>query len=889
MRPVEEDANMSPVCEDHEGGSGPLFLLDGNNIAYRAYFALPQDIATSAGFPTNALYGFCLMIIKILTDYRPGSVIVAWDSREKTFRHAAYEAYKAQRKPMPEALVEQWPYFVEICSAFGFANLAVPGYEADDLLATLARQAEAEKRPTVVVTGDRDALQLAGEYVGVMVNTRGMSEVKVYDPAAVEERFGVRPELIPDFIGLKGDSSDNIPGVPGIGEKSAAELLGRYGSVEGVLEHISEISGVKRREVLAAGGEMALLSKGLATLDDRVPVTIQAAERLPRSPDGAKLAGLFAELEFDSLMERVRPLLEVPSAGPAPSGGDAFPRVVEASAGPSALSRLLRANASTGVSSSGVEGSPLWLAQVREGGDVADYGCYLLVRVDDAGGASGEVRRLVGASHLVCHDFKSLRSLHEHIGRAGHDTHVAAYLLSPGRRDYLLKDLARDAGIPLPRRAEDGGSGEAAIDAALVLRVAAEQERELRQKDMWELFRDMELPLTRVLIDMERAGMYLDRYRLSEITGKVQDQIEELETLIFELAGEEFNLGSPQQLGRILFDRIGLPRQRRTKTGYSTDAKTLEALRNRHPIVAHVLSHRELSRLMSTYLLALPEAVDPATGRLHTTFNQTVAATGRLSSSEPNLQSIPVRTALGAQIRRCFAAGPGNLLVVADYSQIDLRVMAHLSEEPTLLEAFRRGEDIHSRTAAEVFGLPPEGVDATHRRYAKAVNFGIMYGMSAFGLSQNLGIELDEAAAYIARYFERMPKVKVFIEDTIESARRRGYVATLFGRRRPIPELASSSHQQRSLGERLAVNSVIQGTAADIIKVAMIRCHERLRADYPEGKLLLQVHDELVFETPAKEAKEIERVVVEEMVAAFPMTPPLSVDSGVGPDWLAAK
>jgi DNA polymerase-1 len=471
----------------------------------------------------------------------------------------------------------------------------------------------------------------------------------------------------------------------------------------------------------------------------------------------------------------------------------------------------------------------------------------------------------------------------------GHDTYVAAYLLSPGSREYRLEDLVREQGIRLPACPEQGTLPAGAVEAALVLAVAHRQEIALKEQGMWDLLRDIELPLTRVLIDMEEAGINLDCYRLGEIAGKIHDQLEELESAIYELAGEEFNLGSPQQLGRVLFDKLQLPRQRKIKTGYSTDAKTLEALKDSHPIVSHVLSHRELSKLMSTYLVSLPQAVAEATGRLHTTFNQTVAATGRLSSSDPNLQNIPVRTALGAQIRQCFTAEPGKALIVADYSQIELRIMAHLSGEPTLLEALRRGEDIHTRTAAEVFGRANDEVDSTHRRYAKAVNFGIMYGISAFGLSQNLGIGREEAAAYIARYFERMPRVKAFIEGTIETARHQGYVTTLFGRRRPIPELASGNFQQRSLGERLAVNSVIQGTAADIIKVAMIRCHDRLKREYPDARLVIQVHDELVFEVPVEVAKEVKGAMVAEMVDAFPMEPPLCVDVGVGTDWLAAK
>jgi DNA polymerase-1 len=547
----------------------------------------------------------------------------------------------------------------------------------------------------------------------------------------------------------------------------------------------------------------------------------------------------------------------------------------------------------------------LWVAQAAGGAGGAGHDgrtTFTVAQVIAPGEDTPRLRALLGRGNLVCHDFKSDRGLRALAEQAGHDTYLAAYLLAPGRRDYRLDDLAHEAGVmaprvsmpstvrPAPEPAPQSLSGaEAGRAAALAVALAGIQEQALRDQWMWGLFREVELPLTAVLIAMEQTGIHLDTYRLGEITGKIQDQLEGLESSIYELAGEQFNLGSPQQLGRVLFDKLGLPRQRKTKTGYSTDAKTLEALRDSHPIVELLLNHRELSKLMSTYLLTLPQVVDPATGRLHTTFNQTIAATGRLSSSDPNLQNIPVRTAVGAQIRQCFTAEPGHMLVVADYSQIELRIMAHLAAEPTLLESFRRGEDIHTRTAAEVFGLAEDQVDSTHRRYAKAVNFGIMYGISAFGLSQNLGIEREEAAAYIQRYFERLPRVKAFIETTVALARSQGYVATVFGRRRPIPELASGNFQERSLGERLAVNSVIQGSAADIIKVAMIRCHDRLRRDFPGSHLVLQVHDELVFEVPEEDAGGVKDAVVEEMVAAYPLDPPLGVDAGIGPDWLAAK
>jgi DNA polymerase-1 len=881
---------MEPGCPVAPAERGPLFLLDGNNIAYRAFFALPQEISTSEGLPTNALYGFCAMVIKILADYHPGAVIVAWDSPEKTFRHGEFEDYKAQRKPMPDLLSQQWPFLPQLSEAFGFVNLAVPGFEADDILATLARQAEAEGRQTFIVTGDRDALQLAGRHVSIMANTRGVTDVKIYDPAAVEERFGVPPRLIPDLIGLKGDTSDNIPGIPGIGEKTAAQLLQQFGDLDGVLSHIDQVAGPKRQELLRENREVALLSRRLACLDHDAPIDIHTAELLPHQLQREKLEELFERLQFHTLLERVAALQPVPAAVPGERAGSPLPPVLAWPATEEAARRLFDWSRAVGVAA---DGEAVWLAQDPVAGEAAsgaegggDYREFTLASAGEGGKESPLLAVLLENSGAVCHDFKASPALYPLVGRAAHDTYIGAYLLEPGRRDYRLQDLAREGGIALP---ECGPAPAAAAAAALALPLAVRQEQALRDQGMWGLFQDIELPLTRVLIEMEKAGIFLDCYRLGEITGKIEDQMEGLEACIYELAGETFNLGSPQQLGRVLFERLGLARQRKTKTGYSTDAKTLESLREHHPIVGHLLNHRELSKLMSTYLLALPQAVDPVTGRLHTTFHQTVAATGRLSSSDPNLQNIPVRTALGAQVRQCFCAEAGNLLVVADYSQIELHIMAHLSGEPALLEALARGEDIHCRTAAEVFGMPADQVDTVHRRYAKAVNFGIMYGISSFGLSQNLGIAREEAAAYIQRYFERLPRVKAFIEVTIETARRQGYATTVFGRRRPIPELASGNFQERSLGERLAVNSVIQGSAADMIKVAMIRCYDRLSKDFPGSRLVLQVHDELVFEALEADAYAVRDAMVEEMVGAFPMEPPLRVDAGVGPDWLAAK
>ena len=880
---------MEPVCSVLPAERGPLFLLDGNNMAYRAFFALPQEISTSDGLPTNALYGFCAMVIKILAEYRPGAVIVAWDSPEKTFRHDEFEDYKAQRKPMPDLLSQQWPFLPQLSEAFGFVNLAVPGFEADDILATLARQAEAEGRQTFIVTGDRDAMQLAGRNVSIMANTRGVTEVKIYDPAAVEERFGVPPRLIPDLIGLKGDTSDNIPGVPGIGEKTAAQLLQQFGDLDGVLSHIDQVAGPKRQELLRQNREVALMSRRLACLEHDAPIDMHTAELLPHQLQREKLEELFERLQFHTLLERVAALQPVPAASPGERAGSPLPAALALPATEEAARRLFDWSRPVGVAA---DAEAVWLAQAPAAGRKAgeeDYREFTLVRVGEADTESSFLAALLESGGAVCHDLKASPALHPVVRRAAHDTYIGAYLLAPSRKDYRLDDLAREDGIALPECGPVQPAPAAAAAAALALPLAVRQEKALRDQGMWGLFQDIELPLTRVLIEMESAGIFLDCYRLGEITGKIEDQMEGLEACIYELAGETFNLSSPQQLGQVLFERLGLARQRKTKTGYSTDAKTLESLREHHPIVGHLLNHRELSKLMSTYLLALPQAVDPVTGRLHTTFHQAVAATGRLSSSDPNLQNIPVRTALGAQVRQCFTAEPGNLLVVADYSQIELHIMAHLSGEPALLEALARGEDIHCRTAAEVFGMPADQVDTVHRRYAKAVNFGIMYGISAFGLSQNLGIAREEAAAYIQRYFERLPRVKAFIEASIETARRQGYATTIFGRRRPIPELASGSFQERSLGERLAVNSVIQGSAADMIKVAMIRCYDRLSKAFPASRLVLQVHDELVFEAPRDEAYAVRDAMVEEMIGAYVMEPPIRVDAGVGPDWLAAK
>ncbi len=873
-------SRTSDACPELEDAiSRPLFFIDGNNLAYRAFFALPEEIATSTGFPTNALYGFSAMLIKIIADYRPAVVVVAWDSKETTFRRQEFEEYKAQRKPMPEGLSEQWPLFTETAAALGFVNVSLHGYEADDILGTLARQAEREGRTALIVTGDRDALQLVTDRVHVMANTRGVTDVRIYDPQAVYERFGVKPAQIPDFIGLKGDTSDNIPGVPGIGEKTAASLLAQFGDLETTLAQAETITAAKRREALLANREQALMAKRLATLDREAPIDIHAAELQVQHADGVALAELFARLEFNSLMDRFEQVMRTEKDALSASGeADGPDEMVAATqvVAPHQLDRAFERGLPAAVVVSQA-GDRAWIAQR---GGIRDQ----VLEVEYSPGTQPLLRALLRDGGLICHDFKNTPALHDLAAHAAHDTYLAAYLLAPGLRSYRLEEVAAGAGL---RPAACGP--DAPATARLIRELAAWQEALLREQGMWDLFQDIELPLTRVLLDMEQTGIRLDCYRLGELTAKLQDQMDGLEDSIYELAGGPFNLGSPQQLSEVLFERLQLPRGRKIKTGYSTDAKTLESLRPLHPIIERIESYRELSKLMSTYLLALPEAVNPETQRLHTTFHQAVTATGRLSSSDPNLQNIPVRTELGSHIRECFTAAEGHLLIVADYSQIELRLMAHLAQEPALLDSFRRREDIHARTAAEVFGLEEGAVEPVHRRYAKAVNFGILYGISAFGLAQQLGIEREQAAEYIERYFERLPRVRAFIDSTIAAARAQGFVATMFGRRRPIPELRHSNFQTRSLGERLAVNSVIQGSAADIIKVAMIACHRRLATEFPQARLVLQIHDELLFEAPEEQARAVRSVVVEEMVAACPLDPPLGVEAGIGENWLTAK
>jgi DNA polymerase I len=836
-----------------------VFLVDGNSLAYRAFYALPEELQTVDGFPTNALLGMANMLMKLLGDYRPKTVLVAWDEKP-TARIELAADYKAHRRPMPDLLRQQQPWFEPIVEAFGYRNFRVTGKEADDVIGTLATKAEDAGHSVCVVSTDRDAFQLASDHVCIMMTPRGVSDVVVYTPDRILQRYGIGPDLVPDFIGLKGDTSDNIPGVPGIGDKTAAELLVRFGSMEGVYANLDAVSGEKRRENLRAAAEDAARSKLLATIDRELDVEVDFDALVASPPDRSTMKELFRKLEFRALLKRVDELEEALPGAPA--------EVVE-----------------------GVE------LDWREGavGDLRALGADVALAV--AGGRAavtgdgadvvvvGDVDRVIEAlrdARVLTHGLK-----HPALLPAG-DTALAAYLLDPGRAGYEIDDLAEEAGLGLQVAADE--------ETAAIVRAAAATRRlhpraaeRLAEREMTALYQDIELPLVPVLGAMEATGIKVDTYRLAEIAAKLADQVEELEARCHELAGGPFVIGSPKQLGEVLFERLGLPADRKGKTGYSTDARVLQKIRHMHPIVDVVEQWREQSKLLNTYLVPLPDLIDPADGRLHTTFSQTTAATGRLSSIRPNLQNIPIRTPLGREIRSAFVAGEGYTLLSADYSQVELRILTHLSGEPALHEAFARGEDIHRVTASQVLGKPPELLTRDERNKAKAVNFGIIYGISSFGLSEQLQISREEAQSFIDTYLARFPRVNEFIAQTIARAKEDGYVTTLFGRRRPIPELRASNYQTRSLGERLAVNTVMQGSAADIIKVAMISAHRRLRDEGRRSRLVLQIHDELLFEAADGEVTALRALVAEEMTGAYPLDPPLGVDVGVGATWLEAK
>jgi len=872
-----------------------LAVVDGNSLLHRAFHALPPTMTAPDGRPTNAVFGFTSMLIKLVSELAPDGVVVAFDRGKPAFRTEALARYKTHRPPTHEDLKAQFPMVKELLGALGVPVVEAEGWEADDLLGTIAERAKAQEMRVLLVTGDRDAFQLVDDAVSVVSTRRGITDIVLYDPAAVAERYGVTPEQVPDYLGLKGDTSDNIPGVAGVGEKTAAKLLQEHGTLEAVLAAAPEIKG-KLGENLREHADAARASRVVATIRRDVPVEFDPAGARWGDFDRDEAVSALSALAFTSLIDRL--LDTVPGQAGETADVTAVSeewRTVDGMAAERWLAERIEAGreAWTGVAPG--EATECLFTEERE---------LVLAAEGVAARFSGKAaekawRDALAGLRVAAADVKALLEAdcppgsvasREASGAAAADPErlfdcgIAAYVLASNRSSYDLRAIAADhLGRHVPEDADAATLARTCAELAPVL------EGELAETGSDDCFRRCEMALIPVLVRMEETGVGIDREVLAGLSAETGERIEALLAEIAELAGCEFNVDSPKQLGEVLFEKLGMPKGKRTKTGYSTDASVLGALADDYPIAAKVLEYRELAKLKSTYIDALPRLVGKD-GRLHTTFNQTVAATGRLSSTSPNLQNIPVRTELGRRIRAAFVpAVPGDLIVSADYSQIELRILAHLSADEGLIEAFTSGADFHAATAARVFGVPAAEVTPELRRRAKAVNFGIVYGISAHGLSTSLGVEHAEAQAMIDRYFAAYPGVRRFLDDTVAEAHRSGFAVTLFGRRRPIPELKSSNWNLRSFGERTAMNHPMQGTAADIMKLAMVEVDRRLAEEGFSARMVLQVHDELVFEAPAAELDRLAAMAAETMSGVAELAVPLVVDVASGEDWAAAK
>jgi DNA polymerase-1 len=876
-----------------------LYLIDGNSYVYRAFYAI-KGLTNSKGFPTNAAFGFTNMLLKIIREKAPGGLAVCFDSPARTERHELFEDYKAHRPEAPSELVAQLPYIRKIISAFRIRTFEAPGYEADDLIGTVAKRAAKEGNRVFIVTSDKDMLQLVDE------------NIKIYDPMKervldadyVRKKFGVGPERVTEFMSLAGDPVDNIPGIKGVGEKTATELLSHFESIEDLLEHPERIKKERLREMVSSGKEIVLLSKRLATINISVPLDIEVSDFTLGEPDWLSLLSLFRELELSSFMKLI------PSAETV--------RRHETIDSPERLEEVL----------SSVTDEVAFDTEATGRNPLTDHlvGIALCYNKEKAyyvpishsypdtkkQPGKGDVFRLIrpllgnGQIAKIGHNLKYDVML---LGQEGvtvtgrlYDTMIAAYLLNPNKAGHTLEEVSfeylsskKKSFVEVLKKRKsfaevtiEEATSYAAEDAALSFELREVLFQKLRQEGLEKIYDDIEMPLIEVLVDMERSGIKVDAVLLKGLANEMAVEIESIQKRIFFLSGEEFNINSPKQLSRVLFQSLGLNPTKKTKTGFSTDMDVLEELAGHHALPMEVLHFRSLSKLKTTYLDVLPALVNPKTGRVHTSFNQTATATGRLSSSDPNLQNIPIRGEWGGRIRQAFIAEEGNLLLSADYSQVELRVLAHMSGDEGLREAFHNGLDIHMRTAAELFGLPLDEVTPDMRRTAKTVNFGVIYGISAFGLSETLNIERADAQKYITRYFDRHPGVRTYTETVLAEAAERGYVATLFGRKRPVPELKSHNKNTRQQGERLAVNSPIQGTAADIIKIAMIRIWKRFREESVPARMILQVHDELLFEFPVDELEKVRSIAREEMEGAAILSVPVKVEVGHGRNWAEA-
>jgi DNA polymerase-1 len=878
-----------------------LLLLDGHSLAYRAFFALPvENFSTTDGQPTNAVYGFTSMLINVLRDEQPSHIAVAFDRSEPTFRHEQYVEYKAGRQKTPDEFRSQVSLIFEVLDALRIPRLSVAGYEADDIIATLSVQATEAGMETLIVTGDRDAFQLVDEHVTILYPVRGVSELARMDPAAVEAKYGVPPERYRELAALVGESSDNLPGVPGVGPKTAAKWLTKYGDLDTLVARVDEIKGKagdNLREHLAG----VLRNQQINKLDTEVGLELTPPQLSMGQWDREEIHTLFDSLQFRVLRERLYASLSAAE----PEADEGFEVELDALE-PGALGAWLDANAGErlGVAVTGTwgrgTGEITALALASKKGPAVHLDPAELIEDDERALAAylADPAR-PKAVHEAKGPMLALAARGMSLAGVTSDTALAAYLALPGQRTFDLADLVlRYLHRELRSETEDSGqltldgSGEEEAAEALAVRARAVTEladildKDLEKRGATRLLHEVELPLVRVLADMERAGIAVDADRLAHLSASLGGQVKEQEQLAHDAVGRDFNLGSPKQVQQVLFDELKLPKTKRTKTGYTTDSEALTTLleKDGHPVLEHILRWREVAKLKSIVDSLIPMLDDA--GRIHTTYNQMIAATGRLSSTDPNLQNIPIRTAEGRQIREAFVVGEGyESLLTADYSQIELRIMAHLSEDEALLEAFGSGADFHTITASRVFGLPPEQIDSELRARIKAMNYGLAYGLSAYGLSQQLRISPDEARGLMEEYFEQFGGVRDYLRDIVAKARQDGYTETILGRRRYLPDLNSDNRQRREMAERMALNAPIQGSAADIIKVAGLNVDRALRDAGLTSRMLLQVHDELVFEVAPGELDTLKTLVSTEMAGAYELRAPLSISMGTGPTW----
>ncbi|MUT65817.1 DNA polymerase I [Paenibacillus sp. NEAU-GSW1] len=884
-------------------------LIDGNSIIYRAFFAMPP-LTNSAGLHTNAVFGFTTMLLKLLADEKPTHVLVAFDAGKQTFRHEGYTEYKGGREKTPTELSEQFPVLKELLRAFGIAQYELSGYEADDIIGTMTKMADDAGVEALVITGDKDMLQLASEKVTVAITRKGITEVEHYSPAAINERYGLKPLQIIDLKGLMGDASDNIPGIPGVGEKTALKLLHEFGTVESVLENSGSLKG-KMKEKVEEHKESALMSKKLATIYREVPLDKGAAEIRYEGYEDATLAEALRKLEFKSLIERLD-LGAAGGSGAAAPAAELNIAVIASEKDESVLNELLAAlngGAEHGLYIEAIGENP-HQAEVLGLSAALEHKVYVLAFETLKQPFAEALRTWLADADkpklgFDMHKAELALGWQDVVLRGtAFDVQLASYLLDPTDASLSLTGMCERYGLPgVPSDEAVYGKGakfkvpdaetlcqHLATKADAVRRIAPLQQADLEKSGMHKLNAELEQPLAIVLAGMERQGIQVEMSELEKLGSELERNLAEIMSSIYRLAGVEFNINSTKQLGDILFEKLGLPVWKKTKTGYSTDAEVLERLEPYHEIVPLILHYRSLAKLQSTYVEGLLKEIRQQTGKIHTYYRQTIAATGRLSSQFPNLQNIPIRLEEGRKIRKAFVPSePGWYILAADYSQIELRVLAHISGDERLKEAFIHDMDIHTKTAMDVFGVAADQVDSNMRRSAKAVNFGIVYGISDFGLSQNLHITRKEAAAFIEQYFDVFKGVRKYMDDIVAEAREKGYVTTLQERRRYLPDIKASNFNIRSFAERTAMNTPIQGTAADIIKLAMVHMDETLRERKLKSRMLLQVHDELVFEVPEEELELMKELVPAVMAGAIKLDVPLKADVNYGVNWYEAK